>query len=215
LPAFAKIQDDNNELAEAYRNLIDYIARFVFPVSGCAVIAAPELLSTIYGSRWLPAAMPMRILVSGLALAGVRIAVGTVFYAKKYPSIDIYLSGGRLTALVVIILLTAQHGLSAVSVGVSIVEGLISIVAQYLVCSLVGLRLRAVMSAMLPGTRIAAASMLATTAGKMVGTWLCAKPPFVLGMAVGPAAIVFLWLQAGDAARMIRTALKTTPDKAA
>jgi PST family polysaccharide transporter len=213
LPAFAKIQDDNEELAQAYRNLLDYIARFVLPVSGCVAIAAPELLSSVYGATWLPAAMPMRILTLGLGLAGIRIGIGTVFYAKNYPSLDIYLMSGRLALLVAIILLTAQQGLAVVSVGVSAVEAMISIAGQYMVCSLIGFRLRDLMSAILPGSRLALACMLATAAGKMAGIWFGVKAPFVLLLVATPPAAVFSWLQAGDAAQMIGTAFKRTPDK--
>jgi PST family polysaccharide transporter len=214
LPAFAKIQDDNEELAQAYRNLLDYIARFVLPVSGCVAIAAPELLSSVYGVTWLPAATPMRILTLGLGLAGIRIGIGTVFYAKNYPSLDIYLMSGRLALLVAIILLTAQQGLSVVTVGVSVVEAMISIAGQRMVCSLIGFRLRDLMSAILPGSRLAFACMLATAAGKMAGIWFGVKAPFVLLLVATPPAAVFSWLQAGDAAQMIGTAFKRTPDKA-
>jgi PST family polysaccharide transporter len=213
LPAFAKIQDDNEELAQAYRNLLDYIARFVLPVSGCVAIAAPELLSSVYGATWLPAAMPMRILTLGLGLAGIRIGIGTVFYAKNYPSLDIYLMSGRLALLVAIILVTAQQGLAVVSVGVSVVEAMISIAGQYMVCSLIGFRLRDLMSAILPGSRLALACTLATAAGKMAGIWLGVKAPFVLLLVATPPAAVFSWLQAGEAAQMIGTAFKRTPDK--
>jgi O-antigen/teichoic acid export membrane protein len=183
------------------------------PVSGCVAIAAPELLSTVYGASWLPAATPMRILTLGLGLAGIRIGIGTVFYAKNYPSLDIYLMSGRLTLLVAIILLTAQQGLSIVSVGVSAVEAIASIAGQYMVCSLIGFRLRDLMSALLPGSRLALACMLATAAGKAAGIWLGVKAPFVLLLVAIPPAIVFSWLQAGDAAQMIGAAFKKTPDK--
>ena len=213
LPAFAKVQDDNEELAQAYRNLLDYIARFVLPVSGCVAIAAPELLSSVYGVTWLPAATPMRILTLGLGLAGIRIGIGTVFYAKNYPSLDIYLMSGRLALLVAIILFTAQQGLSVVSVGVSGVEAMISIAGQYMVCSLIGFRLRDLISAISPGSRLALACMLATATGKVAGICLGVKAPLVLLLVAIPPAAVFSWLQAGDAAQMIGTAFKRTPGK--
>jgi len=203
LPAFAKIQDHNEEMAEAYRSLVDYIARFVLPVSGCVAIAAPELLASLYGVKWLPAAMPMRILVVGLALAGLRIGIGTVFYAKSYPSFDIYLMSGRLALLSAIILLTFRQGLSLVSFGVSVVEGIISIIGQNMVCWLIGFRLRALISAMTPGVRLALPCMLATAAGKMLATWFGVNAPFVLVFVAVPPAAVFSWLQVGDAAEMI------------
>jgi hypothetical protein len=50
-------------------------------------------------------------------------------------------------------------------------------------------------------------------AGKMAGIWFGVKAPFVLLLVATPPAAVFSWLQAGDAAQMIGTAFKRTPDK--
>jgi hypothetical protein len=91
---------------------------------------------------------------------------------------------------------------------------MISIAGQYMVCSLIGFRLRDLMSAILPGSRLALACMLATAAGKMTGIWLGVKAPFILLLVAIPPAAVFSWLQAGDAAQMIGTAFKRTRDKA-
>ena len=212
LPAFSKIQDDNEALSQAYLNFIDYIARFVLPVAGCVAIAAPELLASIYGMKWLPAALPMRILVAGLALLGLRIGVGAVFYAKNYPSFDIYLMSGRFVLLVGIILMTAHRGLAAVTIGVSAVEAIISLAAQYLVSILTGFRWRDLLRVILPGSRLALACMLATAVGKAAGIWLEVKPPFVLALVAIPPAIVFSWLQKGDAAQMIGSAFRRGAD---
>src|SRR5260370_11119784 len=135
--------------------------------------------------------MPMRILTLGLGLAGIRIGIGTVFYAKNYPSLDIYLMSGRLALLVAIILLTAQQGLAVVSVGVSAVEAMISIAGQYMVCSLIGFRLRDLMSAILPGSRLALACMLATAAGKMAGIRSGVKARFVYLLVASPPPAAF------------------------
>jgi O-antigen/teichoic acid export membrane protein len=212
LPAFAKIQDDNKALSDGYEQFVDYIARFVLPVAGCAAIAAPELLSSLYGVKWLPAAPPMRILDIGLALLGLRIGVGAIFYAKNYPSLDIYLMSGRFLLLVGVIFLTFQQGLWAVSIGVSAVEAIVSMVAQYLVCALTGFRLRQLLLAIAPGSRLALVCMLATAAGKAIGMYLSISSPFILALVAIPPALVFLWLQAGEAAQMIGNAFKQTPE---
>jgi hypothetical protein len=120
---------------------------------------------------------------------------------------------GRLALLVGIILLTAKHGLSAVAAGVSAVEAIIGIAGQYLVCALTGFRLRELLGAIVPGSRLALACMLATAIGKAIGMWLGVRPPLVLALVAIPPALVFSWLQAGDAAQMIGSAFKPAPDK--
>jgi PST family polysaccharide transporter len=205
-PAFCKLQDDDRELALAYRNLVNYVGRVVLPIAGCVAIAAPELLASVYGPRWLPAAMPMRVLTFGLALAGIRMGIGTVYYAKAYPSFDIYLNGVRLLMIVAAVGLTARMGLIVVCGAVGIVEATISIVGQYLVCLLVGIRLRELAAAVIPGLRITAACMIATALGKFAAAIMGVEAPLVLAMVVGPPAIVFCWLEAGELAMMARRA---------
>ena len=97
LPAFCKLQHDDRQLANAHREFSDYIARMVLPIVACAALAAPELFSTIYGSRWTPAATRLRLLALALATVGLRIGIGSVFYAKVRPIIDVYLHAARLT----------------------------------------------------------------------------------------------------------------------
>ncbi len=206
LPAFCKLQDNDRALALAYRNFVNYIGRAVLPIAGCVAIAAPQLLESIYGAKWLPAAMPMRLLTFGLALAGIRIGIGTVYYSKDYPSIDIYLNGVRLILIVTAVTLTAPMGLIAVSGAVSIVEATISIIGQYLVCRLVGMRVRDLAAAVIPGLRITAACMAATILGKLAAATLDVHAPLVLAFVAAPPAIVFCWLQANEVLGMVRQA---------
>jgi PST family polysaccharide transporter len=210
LPAFCKLQDNDRELAVAYRNFVGYIGRVVLPMAGCVAIAAPELLESIYGPKWLPAAVPMRMLTAGLALLGLRIGIGTVYYAKNYPSIDIYLNGCRLIGIVIGVVLGATFGLLGVAGAVTIVESIVGIAGQYVVCRLIRMQLRELVIALIPGLRIAAATMLAAAFGKLLGMVLDIPAPLVLAVIAVPPGIVFCWLQSGELAGMARQAFGRT-----
>ncbi|MGH8014217.1 MAG: oligosaccharide flippase family protein, partial [Candidatus Binataceae bacterium] len=119
-PAFARIQDENQELAAAYKTVLDYVARMVLPVAGCVVIAAPEILGSIYGSQWLPAASPMRVLSCGLAFMGLRLGIGSVYFAKDYPSFDLYLNGVRLLLIVTAVIVSVKLGGGLIGVCASV-----------------------------------------------------------------------------------------------
>jgi len=173
------------------------MGRAVLPILACAALAAPEL------HRWLPVAGPMRLLALGLILVGLRIGIGSVFYTKNYPSLDIYLNGARLILLVVAVCVAAPWGLLAVSAAVSLVEAIIGIAGQYLVCALVGLRMSDLLAAVIPGARMALWCLLATAAGKLVGSALGLEPPLTLIPVVSAPALVFLWGQAGDLAEIV------------
>jgi O-antigen/teichoic acid export membrane protein len=78
-PTFCHLQDQTDRLARAYLNFCGYLSRIVLPIVLCATIAAPELLRTIYGPKWLPAAIPMQLLARGLLLVGLRLAIGSIY----------------------------------------------------------------------------------------------------------------------------------------
>ena len=206
-PAFSRLQDDRKALARAYIDFFEYIARIVLPIAACAALAAPELLATIYGTQWLAAALPMRLLAAGLAMCGLRLGIGSVFYARNRPSLDIYLHGARLAAIVVTVCCFANWGLAAVSAGMSAVEFAISIAGQILACALVDATFGDLAIASLPAVRLTLLCMLATFAGRTIAMMAGLQPGFVLIGAVLPAALTYAWMEGSNAVETIKRAL--------
>jgi len=202
-PAFCQLQDNNRELARAYLNFFEYIARVVLPVAACAAVAAPELIGTIYGARWLPAAQPLRLLSVGLALLGLRTAIGSVYFAKGRPAIDIYLHGARLVLIAAAVYGFSRLGLAAISAAMSGVEGLISVVGLMIASALVGLRPRDLTAAALPGFKLALGCAMATAAGKMLALLCGAGGPVVIAFIAIPPAAVFLWWEGARVGAMV------------
>ena len=87
-PTFCHLQDQTDQLAGAYLNFCSYLSRIISPIALCAAIAAPELITIIYGPKWMPAAVPMQLLACGLLLVGLRLAIGFVYYEKNHPEFD-------------------------------------------------------------------------------------------------------------------------------
>lgn len=203
LPAFCKLQDDDRALARAYLNFFGYTARVVLPIVACVAVAAPELIGTIYGRQWLPAAVPLRILVPGLALLGLRLGIGSIYYAKDHPSFDIHLNGARLVLIVLAVTALAPSGLVGVSAGMSAVEAVISVAGQGLACGLIGLRLRDLAAASWGGLRLAVACTAACAAGEALALALGLHGlPVMVAVTAGPA-ITFCGLQAADLSQML------------
>jgi O-antigen/teichoic acid export membrane protein len=203
LPAFCRLQDDNEELASAYSEFSDYIGRIVLPIVACSALAAPELFATIYGPRWTPAATQLRLLALGLATVGVRIGIGSVFYAKGRPIIDVYLHTARLALIVVIVSLLAPIGISAVSGGMSGVEFAISVAGEYAACRLIGLRPWELLAALVAGIRLAALCAVATVVGRAI-VFVCElSGPLALAAVALPPLITFVWLESSNAVKLI------------
>ncbi len=211
LPAFCRFQDDDRELARAYRDFFGYAARIVLPLVACVVIAAPELVGAIYGPQWRPAAEPLRLLACGLALAGMRIGIGSVYYSKDHPSFDLYLHGLRLVLIVIACVGFAPAGLNGVSVAMSVAEGAVSIVGVWLACRLVNLRLRDLAESAAPAARLALACAMGTAAGKGAALMFGLKGPVMLALIVPPPAITYCWLEAPTVVRMVSAAFGRVP----
>jgi PST family polysaccharide transporter len=206
-PAFSRLQDNREALARAYIDFFEYVARLVLPIAACAALAAPELLATVYGSKWLPAALPMRLLAAGLAMCGLRLGIGSVFYARNRPALDIYLHGARLAAIVMTVCGLASWGLAAVSAGMSAVEFAISVAGQFLACELVDASLADLARASARAVRLTLLCMLATFAGRSIAMMAGLPPGVVLLGAILPAALTYLWMEGSNAIETIRTAL--------
>lgn len=202
LPTFCHLQDQPSLLARAYLNFCGYLSRIILPIVLCAVIAAPELLTTIYGPKWAPAAVPMRLLACGLLLVGLRLAIGSVYYAKNHPEFDFYLHSARLVLVVITIVELATFGLVGVSIGRSAVEVVMSIVGQWLACLLIGVSLVDLVVAVMPGIRLALICGLAAAAGKLAAGVTGSEGPIALLMIALPPAVTYFWLESSNAMQM-------------
>jgi O-antigen/teichoic acid export membrane protein len=201
-PTFCRLQDQTDQLAGAYLNFCGYLSRIVLPIVLCATIDAPELIRTIYGPKWLAAAVPMQLLACGLFLVGLRLAIGSVYYAKNHPEFDSYLHATRLVLVVITIFGLASTGLSGVSMGRSAVEAVISIAGQWLACILLGIVPIDFVAALLPGIGLALMCGLAVTAGKIAASVCGTEGIATLLLIAVPPALVYCWRESSTAIRM-------------
>jgi O-antigen/teichoic acid export membrane protein len=185
------------------------MSRIIIPIVTCAAIAAPELISTVYGSKWTPAALPMRLLTPGLILLGLRCGIGSIYYTKDHPSFDTLLHGARLVLIVLVVFGTSGFGLAAVSAGMSAVEGAISVAGQSMACMLIDLGLTALCEEAWPGLLLAAMCGIATILGRSVALALELQGPLLLALEVLPAALVFAWREADVFREMVGTAFSS------
>jgi PST family polysaccharide transporter len=65
-PAFARLQDDREELARAFRRVLFATALVLLPASGVLIALADEVIHTVLGPRWQGAVLPFRIMCLGM-----------------------------------------------------------------------------------------------------------------------------------------------------
>jgi PST family polysaccharide transporter len=196
------LQDDREQLARAYLNFCGYLSRIILPIVLCAAIAAPELIKTIYGPQWLPAAVPMQMLACGVALVGLRTAIGSVYYAKNHPEFDFYLHGVGLVLVVATVLGLASTGLVGVSFGRGAVEVVMSIAGLWLAGLLLDIGIKDFIASIRPGVGLALMCAPAVIAGKVAaGAWGTHGVATLL-LIIVPPAVVYCWRESATAMRM-------------
>jgi PST family polysaccharide transporter len=118
LAAFARLRAEPERMAAAYDRSIGAIVSAILPVAIVLGVLAPEVISFLYGDRWLSAATPLRFLL-GLALARVAIQVTFDFLmANDRPRTMLKILGAWLCALVPGLAIgAALGGIAGVGIG--------------------------------------------------------------------------------------------------
>ncbi|MBF6567261.1 MAG: lipopolysaccharide biosynthesis protein [Candidatus Binataceae bacterium] len=192
-PAFSRLQDHDDELSRAYVRLLGLLARIVLPITLMAVVAAPEMVTGIYGPQWIAAAMPVRLLALGMALFGLREGIGTIYYAKGHPAIDIYLNGGRFLLIIVIVAGLSRFGLPAVAAGVSVLEGFVGVIGITIASRLIHLNIwRLLVNSMPKVAYLMVLFLPVMILAKLLVLHLGASGPQALVIIVIPTGLAFL-----------------------
>jgi O-antigen/teichoic acid export membrane protein len=196
LPVFCRLQHSNPELAQLYGDVLEQIAAIWLPVVSCVIVFAPELLETAYGAQWLPAASALRLLAPGIGVVGMGLGMGSVFYAKGRPQLDIYLHALRLVLICATVIALRNSGLWQVSFGVGLVEAVVILLGVKIACDLIDLRLATLAARVIGGLAMASGCGVLALVGRTIAirAGLDGLPLLAVGVVV--PAILLAWRQA-------------------
>jgi len=211
LPAFCRLQNDDSALREGYRAIVDYSGRLVIPMAACAAVAAPEIIAALYGPAWAGTALPLRIMSFGLAMIGLRMAVGSIYYAKNHPAYEIFVQGARGIATITTVGTLAGTGLFGVSLGMSLLEGAMTLLAHALVCTLIGTAFMSLLANAAPGIKSALWCALATAAGKLLADAGDIHGAMALPIVTIGPAIVLAWFEFETTSKLLGALIATRP----
>jgi O-antigen/teichoic acid export membrane protein len=214
-PAFSRVQDDNPQMAYAFTEFTAYIARFVLPIMAMAAIAAPEFIGVVYGAKWMPTVLPIRLLAVGFTLMGMRIGIGSVFYSKDHPSYDMWTHGIRLVLIAMTVPIAIFAGLGGVSADMAVVEGAVSLIGLSLAAKLIDTTLPHLLSSAIPGLKLAIVCAIVALAGRELALSAGMRDVAVLVAEAAPALAMFLWMEASVFNEMIAKAFKPASSQAA
>jgi len=81
-PAYSKVQEDKKGLELYYSKALRGVLFLALPLAGLLFVLAPEIVEVVYGAKWLPAVLPMRV----FCFLGGFMAIGAVI-GPLFPSI--------------------------------------------------------------------------------------------------------------------------------
>lgn len=118
-------------------------ATLIFPLLLLYIVLAPDLVPWLFGERWEPTVLPSQL----LAVAGMTYAVGTgmgaVVLAAGRPRALLANNMASLLLYATVVFFTAEHGLTAVCVGIAVLNVLGLVVTHYLLLQrIAGIHLR-------------------------------------------------------------------------
>ena len=151
LPAFARIQDDNERFQQAYIRSSMLIALITFPVmAGLGVVADP-LIRAVLGPKWVGAILIFEILAPVGLVQSIQKSVGQIYIAKGRT--DWMFRWGIITSaiLVTAFLIGVRFGAVGVAASYAVAYLGITMLPSFAIpFKLIGLRLSRFIYALLP-----------------------------------------------------------------
>lgn len=110
-PIFSKIQDDDQKLTKAYREIICYSSFLIFPLMfGLASLANP-FIEIMLGTKWLPVVPILQILCLDFIWDPISLLNLNLLYVKKRSDLVLKLEVLKKVIAIAILFLTLPYGI--------------------------------------------------------------------------------------------------------
>lgn len=120
MPAYSKLQSDLPALRNAYLRTFSLVLFVVVPATAGLIVVAEPLMAVVYGEKWLPAAVPLKILVVFGLFRALAAFNGYLFEGIRLPGIAFQLGILRLLVIAPLIVpVTREFGLAGAALTVT------------------------------------------------------------------------------------------------
>jgi O-antigen/teichoic acid export membrane protein len=119
LGAYAELKDKRQELSRVVARTLGLVFRWTCMVTGVAMVAAPELVLLLIGSKWLPMVEPFRVLLVASVVHPINQSLSHLLVASGQPNRVMWIRLAQLAVLITALgLLGPRFGLVGIGVGV-------------------------------------------------------------------------------------------------
>ena len=138
-PVLSKIKDDLEKVRKAYLKITRAISLIAFPLLCGLFVIAPEFVRAVYGAKWEPAVILIRILcVAGIAQS-VGTTIGNIILSQGKSSLQFKMQIYSAVSVFFSVLIGARWGINGVAVSYAL-QSLIWVVFTFYVTNrLIGL----------------------------------------------------------------------------
>lgn len=120
-PAYCSIQDDIQKLQKVYLKVFTLLSKITIPAAAGLAALAPEIISIVYGEKWMPAVSSLQVLCVFGCCRSLLATNGYLFNAIGKPYITFYMATVRLVFISLIIYpLIKNYGLVGASLSVTL-----------------------------------------------------------------------------------------------
>ncbi|MDX9785231.1 MAG: lipopolysaccharide biosynthesis protein [Desulfobacterales bacterium] len=126
----SKIQHDINHSVRMFHKILCAMALVVFPFLVIFTINADAFIATLYGDKWLPAAVPLKVMALGSFFIVISTTMGALATAQNLIIKETPIVVFKAVSTVLIVFIFIRWGLTGISAGIAIRAVLIVVLMQ-------------------------------------------------------------------------------------
>jgi PST family polysaccharide transporter len=156
MPALAMLNQNQARLQAAYQRVIRLLATGSFPILSGMFALADDLIRLVYGARWEPAVILLRLFIVFTAIRSVTSLTGVIYSVVGRPDVSFKFTIGLLPFYLAGICVGSHWGVVGVATGVMVVRATGGLIDLAVSSRLIQMPLSNGVSAMLPAGILAA-----------------------------------------------------------
>jgi O-antigen/teichoic acid export membrane protein len=156
-PAFSKVQDDVPRMRTLYLTSSTLVATVVLPLCAGVAVAAPEIVQTLLGPKWMESVPVLRVLCISIPLSMTTMFAGIVADARANLGRKVVLNLQFMVVLASLFWLLQGYGLRGIAAAIGTGEIIRTFLYMRLTHHDLGLAYRRMLAMYLPGLLNAAA----------------------------------------------------------
>ncbi len=149
-PALTTLQHDLPAMGALYLKMVRVISLSAFPVFLGLIATADHFVPFVYSEKWIPAILPLKIIVVFTLIRAVASPSGQILRATGVPHKEFWFNLAQLPVLLTAVFVGTRYGIVGVATAVACVLGPFALIFLHITTRQVGLGLPVVLGQAFP-----------------------------------------------------------------